>query len=241
MFLVSRPSLERVRITSLRFIWRDFISGTVRSRSSSVIQLGVWTIIFSKSRVHLYEIRPANHKAILKNVGIEPIDYTYYDPRTIGLDFAGLTSTLTSAPEGSTFLLHGCAHNPTGVDPTQEQWQEIATIMLSKKHFAFFDCAYQGFASGDLDGDAWAVRHFVERGVPMLVCQSFAKNAGLYGERVGCLHVVGVDTAAANRVKSQLSVLQRSEISNPPTYGARIVSVVDEFLPAITDICIRWL
>lgn len=166
----------------------------------------------------------ANHKAILKNVGIEPVDYAYYDPRIIGLDFEGFTSTLSSAPDGSVFLLHACAHNPTGVDPTPEQWSELALIMLQKRHFAFFDCAYQGFASGDLDGDARAVRYFVERGVPMLVCQSFAKNAGLYGERVGALHVVGVDAEAATRVKSQLSVLQRSEISNPPTYGARIVS-----------------
>ena len=177
----------------------------------------------------------------MKNVGIEPVDYAYYDPQTIGLDFTGFTSTLNSVPEGSVFLLHACAHNPTGVDPTPDQWQEIATIMLAKKHFAFFDCAYQGFASGDLDRDAWAVRHFVERGVPMLVCQSFAKNAGLYGERVGCLHLVGVDTEAATRVKSQLSVLQRSEISNPPTYGARIVSVVHELQADGAEASIRWL
>jgi len=98
--------------------------------------------------------------------------------------------------------------------------------MLAKKHYAFVDCAYQGFASGDLDRDAWAVRHFVERGVAMLVCQSFAKNAGLYGERVGALHVIPPTKGAADHVRSQLSVLQRSEISNPPTYGARVVSLI---------------
>lgn len=69
------------------------------------------------------------------------------------------------------FLLHACAHNPTGVDPTQDQWREIARVMKEKNHFAFFDCAYQGFASGDLERDAWAVRHFVEVGVTLLVCQ----------------------------------------------------------------------
>ena len=74
-------------------------------------------------------------------------------------------------PERSVFLLHACAHNPTGVDPTQEQWEKIADLFIEKKHFAFFDCAYQGFASGDLDNDAWAVRYFEKRGVPMLVCQ----------------------------------------------------------------------
>jgi len=121
------------------------------------------------------------------------------------------------------FLLHACAHNPTGVDPTKEQWKEIAEVILERGHYAFFDCAYQGFASGDLDGDAWAVRYFVEKGVPLLVCQSFAKNAGLYGERIGALHVVSPSKETADRVKSQLSVLARSEISNPPAHGARLV------------------
>jgi aspartate aminotransferase len=113
----------------------------------------------------------ANHHAIFKNVGIEPVEYPYYDPKTIGLDFEGFIDSLRAAPERSAFLLHACAHNPTGVDPTEEQWKVIAQVILEKKHYAFFDCAYQGFASGDLDKDAWAVRYFVELGVPLLVCQ----------------------------------------------------------------------
>jgi len=168
----------------------------------------------------------ANHHAILRNVGIEPVEYPYYDPKTIGLDYDGLIGTLQSAPPRSVFLLHACAHNPTGVDPTEDQWKAITEVMLEKKHYAFFDCAYQGFASGDLDKDSWAVRYFLDKNVPMLVCQSFAKNAGLYGERVGALHVVASTKEAAARVKSQLSVLQRSEISNPPSHGARIVSLI---------------
>jgi aspartate aminotransferase len=96
----------------------------------------------------------------MKNVGIEPVNYPYYDPKTISLDFSGLTSALQSAPEKSVILLHACAHNPTGVDPTLEQWNQIADIMIQKKHYAFFDCAYQGFASGDLDRDASAVSIF---------------------------------------------------------------------------------
>lgn len=113
----------------------------------------------------------ANHHAIFRNVGIEPVDYPYYDPKTIGLDYEGLIKALKDAPDRSVFLLHACAHNPTGVDPTPEQWQAIAEAMAGKGHYAFFDCAYQGFASGDLDKDAWAVRYFVEQGLPMLVCQ----------------------------------------------------------------------
>lgn len=104
-------------------------------------------------------------------MGIKPADYPYYDPKTIGLNFTGFVEALENAPERSVFLLHACAHNPTGVDPTEEQWKTVADVMLAKKHYAFFDCAYQGFASGDLDGDAWAVRHFVDKGVALLVCQ----------------------------------------------------------------------
>ncbi|KAG8936576.1 Aspartate aminotransferase, cytoplasmic [Tulasnella sp. 418] len=168
----------------------------------------------------------ANHHAIFKNVGITPVDYPYYDPKTIGLDFTGFLQSIRDAVPGSVFLLHACAHNPTGVDPTPEQWEEVATAFLEKGHYAFFDCAYQGFASGDLDRDASAVRYFEQRGVPLLVCQSFAKNAGLYGERVGALHVVGSNQEEANRVRSQLSVLQRSEISNPPSHGARLIALI---------------
>jgi len=167
-----------------------------------------------------------NHLAIFKNVGINPIYYPYYDPKTIGLDFSGFLDSLLKAPRRSVFLIHACAHNPTGVDPTPEQWEKLADVLLKQGHYAFFDCAYQGFATGDLDKDASAVRYFEQRGVPMLICQSFAKNAGLYGERVGALHVIAATKVEAERVKSQLSVLQRSEISNPPSHGARIVSLI---------------
>ena len=142
-----------------------------------------------------------------------------------------MRAALERAPEGSIVLLHACAHNPTGVDPTREQWKEIAGVVRARRHFPFFDCAYQGFASGDLERDAWAVRYFVEQGFELCVAQSFAKNFGLYGERAGAFHFVaapgGADAAGtATRVASQLAILQRSEISNPPAYGARIAGCV---------------
>ena len=141
-----------------------------------------------------------------------------------------MIDVIDKAPEGSIILLHACAHNPTGVDPTQEQWEQIAKTIRSKNHFPFFDCAYQGFASGDLARDAWAIRYFVEQGFEMCIAQSYAKNFGLYGERAGCFHFVASPAShasdTANRVASQLAILQRSEISNPPAYGARIASTV---------------
>jgi len=127
------------------------------------------------------------------------------------------------APEGSVMLLHACAHNPTGVDPTQEQWKEIAAVIKQRKHLTWFDSAYQGFASGDLERDAWALRYFTEQGFEMLACQSFAKNFGLYGERIGGLHVVTPSAASVAIVISQLNVIIRPLYSNPPKHGAQIV------------------
>ena len=137
---------------------------------------------------------------------------------------------IRSAPRGSIILLHACAHNPTGVDPTQDQWKQIAAAVREGNHFPFFDCAYQGFASGDLARDAWAIRYFVSEGFELCVAQSFAKNFGLYGERAGAFHFVSAPGAQASQanahIASQLAILQRSEISNPPAYGARIASLV---------------
>ena len=103
-------------------------------------------------------------------------------------------------------------------------------MVRARKHFPFFDCAYQGFASGDLENDAWAIRYFVEQGFELCIAQSFAKNFGLYGERAGAFHFVtgpGPDAKSTiARISSQLAILQRSEISNPPAYGARIASTV---------------
>lgn len=141
-----------------------------------------------------------------------------------------MISTLDSAPERSIIILHACAHNPTGVDPTQTQWEQIAKTIKAKKHFPFFDCAYQGFASGDLNKDNAAIRHFVSEGFELCIAQSYAKNFGLYGERAGCFHFVTAPGSGSegtvSRVSSQLAVLQRSEISNPPAYGARIAATV---------------
>jgi aspartate aminotransferase len=217
------PALETG--AGLRTVSAQTISGTGANHLGALF-LSRFYHFNGQPKVYLSNPTWANHHAIFRNVGIEPVDYAYYDPKTIGLDYQGLLRDLEGAPDRSVFLLHACAHNPTGVDPTEEQWKAIAEAIERKGHYSFFDCAYQGFASGDLDKDAWAVRYFVQKGLPLLVCQSFAKNAGLYGERVGALHVVSKDAETANRVKSQLSVLQRSEISNPPSHGARLVTLI---------------
>lgn len=124
-----------------------------------------------------------NHKLIFKNAGFtESREYRYWSESGRGLDIEGMIEDLEKAPENAVIILHAVAHNPTGCDPTHDQWARIADIMEAKKLFCFFDCAYQGFASGDLDKDAWSVRYFISRGFEMLVAQSFAKNFGLYSK-----------------------------------------------------------
>lgn len=100
----------------------------------------------------------ANHNAVFKDSGLEVDKYRYYNKDTIGLDFEGLIEDLKAAPAQSIILLHACAHNPTGVDPSEEQWRKISDVVKEKGHFAFFDMAYQGFASGNADRDAFAPR-----------------------------------------------------------------------------------
>ncbi|GAA0154062.1 transaminase [Lithospermum erythrorhizon] len=165
-----------------------------------------------------------NHKNIFNDAKVPWSEYRYYDPRTVGLDFDGMIADIKAAPEGSFVLLHGCAHNPTGIDPTLEQWKKIADVMQEKNHIPFFDVAYQGFASGSLDEDASSVRLFAERGMEFLVAQSYSKNLGLYGERIGAINVVCSSADAATRVKSQLKRLARPMYSNPPIHGAKIVA-----------------
>ncbi|KAJ8665575.1 hypothetical protein QAD02_007237 [Eretmocerus hayati] len=133
---------------------------------------------------------------------------------------------LQRIPEKSIILLHACAHNPTGVDPKPEQWAELSRIVKKRDHFPFFDMAYQGFASGDVMRDSFAVRLFINEGHNIALAQSFAKNMGLYGERVGAFSLINSDKDEAARTLSQIKILIRSMYSNPPINGARIVTVI---------------
>uniref|UniRef100_A0A803LBT5 Aspartate aminotransferase n=1 Tax=Chenopodium quinoa TaxID=63459 RepID=A0A803LBT5_CHEQI len=167
-----------------------------------------------------------NHPKIFTLAGLSVKTYRYYDPATRGLHFHGLLEDLGSAPSGAIVLLHACAHNPTGVDPTIQQWQKIRQLMRSKGLLPFFDSAYQGFASGSLDTDAKPVRMFVADGGECLLAQSYAKNMGLYGERVGALSIVCKTADVASKVESQLKLVIRPMFSNPPIHGASIVATI---------------
>lgn len=187
-------------------------------------------------KVYVSDPPYVNHVPILRHAGLEVGSYPYYNETTRSIDFGSLREKLWAVPDGSTILLRVCAHNPTGTDLGAEQWKDVAQIMKSKQHIPFFDSAYQGFASGNPESDAWPVRYFVEQRFDViLVAQSYAKNFGLYGERAGCLHVITSSASLTGNIFSQLRSLQRVTVSTPPAFGARIVSTIlaDEKLEAI--------
>ncbi|KFA78239.1 hypothetical protein S40288_02624 [Stachybotrys chartarum IBT 40288] len=210
------PALDRIAISQT-------ISGTGALRLGAAF---IERFYSGDKKIFIPTPSWANHKAVFSDAGLKVEQYRYYNKDTIGLDFEGLVADLKAAPLGSVFLFHACAHNPTGVDPTPEQWKQISDVVKEQNHFAFFDMAYQGFASGDTDQDAFAVRHFVEQGHDIALCQSFAKNMGLYGERVGAFSLVCADAAEKKRVDSQLKILIRPLYSNPPIHGARIATEI---------------
>ncbi|KAJ4877336.1 hypothetical protein Rs2_42354 [Raphanus sativus] len=167
-----------------------------------------------------------NHPIIFSLAGLSVEYFRYYDPKTRGLDFKGMLEDLGAAPTGAIVVLQACAHNPTGVDPTLEQWEQIRQVVRSKSLLPFFDNAYQGFASGNLESDAQAVRMFVADGGECLIAQSFAKNMGLYGERIGALTIVCTSEDVARKVKSQLLLVVRPMYLSPPIHGASIVTTI---------------
>ena len=177
--------------------------------------------------VHISNPTWGNHKAIFAKAGLPVVEYRYFHASTKGLDFEGMMEDLGSLKPGDVALLHGCAHNPTGVDPTMDQWKQVAALVKEKGAIPFFDCAYQGYASGDLDTDAASVRYFESQGIELMVAQSYSKNFGLYGERIGALSITtnsGPDVTKA--IQSQLKMVVRPMYSNPPSNGARIVAHV---------------
>lgn len=168
-----------------------------------------------------------NHKGVLNHIGYTDLrTYRYLDPKTQSLDINGLLEDLNDTPEKSIVLLHTCAQNPCGVDPSNEEWKLICDVIEKRKLLPVFDTAYQGFVSGDPDVDAWAIRYFDNRGMEMFVCQSFAKIFGLYNERCGALTVVCKSSQIAMNVMSNLKIMARRNYSNPPNHGGRIVATI---------------
>ncbi|XP_060673127.1 aspartate aminotransferase, cytoplasmic-like [Ziziphus jujuba] len=211
------PAIRENRVTTVQCL-----SGTGSLRLGAEILAK----FYHQQTVYIPQPTYANHPNFFYSVGQTVKTYRYYDPRTHGLDFQGLVEDLCSMPSGAVVLFQACGHNPTGVDPTIQQWEQIRQLVRSRKLLPFFDSAYQGLVSGDLEVDAQSVRLFVADGGECLVAQSYSKVMGIYAERVGALSIVCKTAEVASNVESQLKLLIRAMYSNPPIHGASIVAAI---------------
>jgi aromatic-amino-acid transaminase len=175
-----------------------------------------------------------NHRALFENAGFTVQSYPYYDAPTHGVRFDAMLGALERLPAGTVVVLHACCHNPTGVDLSPDQWGRVIEAVRARALVPFLDIAYQGFADG-LEPDAEAVRRFAQAGMPLFISNSFSKSFSLYGERVGALSVVAGSSDEAARVLSQLKRLVRTNYSNPPTHGGKVVATV------LNDVALRTL
>ncbi len=167
----------------------------------------------------------ANHQSVFQSVGLEVGSYAYYDVKSKSLDFESMLASLSQVPEGDVVLFHGCCHNPTGIDPTPEQWQQLAKLSSKQGFLPLFDFAYQGFGRG-LEEDAQGLRTFLDQVPEMLIANSFSKNFGLYNERVGALTVVCESAEQAETVFTQVKRCIRTNYSNPPSHGSAVVAEI---------------
>jgi aromatic-amino-acid transaminase len=166
-----------------------------------------------------------NHRALFTNAGFTVDTYPYYDAQRRGLDVQAMLAALNAAAAGTVVVLHACCHNPTGYDLTSDQWSEVLAAVKARGLVAFLDMAYQGFGHGIAE-DGAVIDQFLAAGIDFFVSTSFSKSFSLYGERVGALSVVCKGSEEAARVLSQLKIVIRTNYSNPPTHGARVVATV---------------
>ena len=164
----------------------------------------------------------ANHRGVFEKAGMKVESLRYYNPSKHCFDFEECLAHLRSLPAKSAVLFHAACHNPTGSDPTFEQWREISDVCKQRSLIPFFDFAYQGFGDG-VEEDAKAVRLFLEQGHELLIAYSCSKNFSLYCQRVGAIFAVCKDSTAKTRVGSQIKRIIRTNYSNPPAHGPKIV------------------
>ncbi|MFB3853550.1 MAG: amino acid aminotransferase [Vicinamibacterales bacterium] len=177
------------------------------------------------ARVWISQPTWPNHRGVMTAAGLPVEAYPYFDPASNGVAFADMVNALSKAAAGDVVVLHGSCHNPTGADPSPEQWLRLADMMAERGLLPLVDFAYQGFGAG-LDEDALGLRTICSRVSEVVIASSYSKNFGLYNERVGALTLIAGTEAAADAVLSQVKTVIRVIYSNPPAHGAKIVTTI---------------
>lgn len=216
LFGKDAPVLQQNRVATIATIGG---SGALKVGADFI---NTW---FPESKCYVSDPTWGNHIAIFEGSGVEVGKYPYYDKATGTVKFDALIEFFNTLNENDVVLLHPCCHNPTGVDLTQQQWDQLLQVIEARGLIPFMDIAYQGFGE-DMDSDAYAIRKAVDMGLPLFVSNSFSKNLSLYGERVGGLSVVCPTEEEAARVFGQLKFTVRRIYSSPPSHGGHVVDIV---------------
>lgn len=216
LFGVEHPAIAQARIASVQTLGG---SGALKVGADFLVRY------FPQSTIWLSAPTWDNHHGIFTGAQLPVGTYPYYDDASGQVDFTAMLAFIEALPAGDIVLLHACCHNPTGADLNETQWRTLAEVIKARSLIAFFDIAYQGFSQG-IDADAFAIRHFAEQGIALLVASSFSKNFSLYGERCGSLNIVCSDATEMQHVLGQLKATIRRIYSSPPTHGARIIAAV---------------
>ena len=181
--------------------------------------------LFPGTRVWISDPSWANHPKVFEAAGIEVATYPYFDDARNELDLGAMLASLNELSAGEVVLLHGCCHNPTGVDPNPEEWKQIGDVVQDRGLIPLVDFAYQGMGDG-IDADRVGLRELYRPGVELFVANSFSKNFGLYNERVGALTIIGGSAEAAAAALSHAKICIRTNYSNPPAHGAALVTAI---------------
>ena len=194
---------------------------------SGSLRVAAGMILRAKENTTTWASEPtwANHEPLLGGAGLQLKSYPYYDTSHHVIHIDAMLDALRAAPKGDVVLLHGCCHNPSGLDPTDDEWLAITDVVVERELVPFIDNAYQGFARS-VEDDAFAIRHMAARVPEMIVSNSCSKNFGLYRDRVGTLSILSADAATAQIVSSQINNYVRTLYSVPPDHGAAVVSMI---------------
>lgn len=166
-----------------------------------------------------------NHPNVFQAAGLKTATYPYFDKSRNSVAFDAMLAALNNMPEGDVVVLHGCCHNPTGVDLDRAQWRAVAEVVAERALLPVVDFAYQGFGEG-LAADAVGLAELADHCPDMLVASSYSKNFGLYNERVGALTLVVARPDTADTALSHIKRVIRANYSNPPAHGAAVVATV---------------
>nr|WP_315486946.1 amino acid aminotransferase [uncultured Undibacterium sp.] len=216
LFGADRPAVKEGRVVTLQ---------TVGSSGGLKVGADFVKRYFPETTMLVSDPTWDNHRAVFEGSGLSVKTYPYYNSETGGLRFDEMLASLKQAEEKSVVLLHACCHNPTGVDLTKAQWEQLVPVLKERNLIPFLDLAYQGYGDG-IEEDAYAIRLLADQGLSFFVANSFSKSMSLYGERCGALSVVCPDAAQAVNVLGQMKAIIRRNYSNPPMHGGQLVAMV---------------